>query len=39
MTAEYARKTKPFTVRSLDLGHILRQSGLKRWAELASLYA
>ena len=39
MTPEYARKNKPFTVRSMDLAHILKQSGLKRWAELAQLYA
>lgn len=39
MTPEYARKTKPFTIRSMDLAHILKQSGLKRWAELAQLYA
>ncbi len=39
MTPEYARKTKPFTVRSMDLAHILKQSGLSRWAELAALYA
>lgn len=39
MTPEYARKTKPFTVRSMDLAHILKQSGLTRWAELAQLYA
>jgi len=39
MTPEYARKTKPFTVRSMDLAHILKQSGLTRWAELAALYA
>lgn len=39
MTPEYARKNKPFTVRSMDLAHILKQSGLSRWAELAQLYA
>ena len=39
MTPEFARKTKPFTVRSMDLAHILKQSGLSRWAELAQLYA
>ena len=39
MTPEYARKHKPFTVRSMDLAHILKQSGLTRWAQLAQLYA
>lgn len=39
MTPEYARKHKPFTVRSMDLAHILKQSGLSRWAQLAQLYA
>jgi hypothetical protein len=39
MTPEYARKNKPFTVRSMDLAHILKQSGLTRWAELSQLYA
>lgn len=39
MTPEYARKNKPFTMRSMDLAHILRQSGLSRWSELAQLYA
>lgn len=39
MTPEYARKTKPFTVRSMDLAHILKQSGLSRWATLAQMYA
>jgi len=39
MTAEYARKHKPFTVRSMELAHILKQSGLMRWAELSQLYA
>lgn len=39
MTPEYARKNKPFTVRSMDLAHILKQSGLTRWAQLSQLYA
>lgn len=39
MTPEYARKTKPFTVRSMDLAYILKESGLTRWAQLAQLYA
>jgi len=39
MTPEYARKNKPFTVRSMDLAYILKTSGLTRWAELAQLYA
>lgn len=39
MTPEYARKMKPFTVRSMALAHILKSSGLSRWAELAQLYA
>ena len=39
MTPEYARKKKPFTVRSMELAYILKTSGLSRWAELAQLYA
>lgn len=39
MTPEYARKIKPFTVRSMDLAYILKTSGLSRWADLAQLYA
>lgn len=39
MTPEYARKQKPFTVRSMDLAFILKTSGLSRWAELAQMYA
>jgi hypothetical protein len=39
MTPEYARKTKQITVRAASLANTMRKSGLKRWAELASLYA
>jgi hypothetical protein len=39
MTPEYARKMKPFTIRSMELAHILKQSGLSRWATLAQMYA
>jgi len=39
MTPEYARKSKKVTVRALQLGLLLQDSGLSNWARLASLYA
>jgi len=39
MTPEYARKMKPFTIRTLAIADILESSGLARWSELARLYA
>ena len=39
MTPEYARKSKQITVRAYSLANTMRKSGLKRWAELAALYA
>jgi len=39
MTPEYARKSKQLTVRALQLGLLLKKSGLARWKELAAMYA
>jgi hypothetical protein len=40
MTSEYARNNgKKTTVCAMQLSLILMKSGLKRWADLASLYA
>ena len=39
MTPEYARKIKPFTVRTMALADILESSGLARWSELSQMYA
>ena len=39
MTPEYARSQKQITVRALQLGLILKKSGLARWSELTALYA
>lgn len=39
MTPELARQSKPLTVRSVELAIALKECGLSRWKELASLYA
>jgi len=39
MTPEYARQSKQVTVRALQLGLLLKASGLTRWSELTALYA
>jgi hypothetical protein len=39
MTPEHARKGKEITVRALQLGLILQESGLTRWKDLVALYA
>jgi len=39
MTPEYARKSKQVTVRALQLGLILQETGLARWKDLTALYA
>jgi hypothetical protein len=39
MTPEYARKVKPFSVRTMELANILESSGLSRWSTLAQMYA
>ena len=38
MTAEYARKSKPLTVRSYGIAVKLKQAGLKDWARLSAIY-
>jgi len=39
MTPAYARKSKQVSIRALQLGLILKESGLARWAELTAMYA
>ncbi len=39
MTPELARKSKPITVRSMEIGIALMEAGFERWQHLASMYA
>lgn len=39
MTPEYARQSKQVTVRAMSLALTMKKAGLKRWSELAALYA